>query len=288
MSDPLTTGAPRAADALSGLERDARVEQLLLQGLDRYFAGDYESAIHVWTRVLFLDRGHQRARAYIERARSAQAERQRESEELLHRGVAAFNRGEAGHARELLREAVTHGAPPEVALSYLGRLDRLDTAPAPIPPPVVEERPADPPPPPPHHPAAARHTWPSMAMLGALTVGVIAVAAWGGVSLSEFADLRAAVKRRAAAPQVAAAPPEEPLPLPRLADLALARARAQFAAGHLAAAQGTLQVIGPFDPVKPDADRLRAEIQRMLLGSLALPGGASITQARAHPGAGAP
>ena len=44
--------------------------------------------------MLFLDRGHDRARAYIERARGAQAERQRESEELLHRGMAAFDRGE--------------------------------------------------------------------------------------------------------------------------------------------------------------------------------------------------
>ena len=76
----------RAADALSGVERDARVEQLLLAGARLVFPGAYESAIHVWTRVLFLDRGHDRARAYIERARGAQAERQRESEELLHRG----------------------------------------------------------------------------------------------------------------------------------------------------------------------------------------------------------
>ena len=282
MSDPLRTDAPRAADALSGLERDARVEQLLLQGLDRYFAGDYESAIHVWTRVLFLDRGHQRARAYIERARSAQAERQRESEELLHRGVAAFNRGEAGHARELLKEAVTHGAPPEVALSYLGRLDRLDTAPPPqSPAPVAEELAADPPPSPPHA-AAPRRTWPSMAMLGALTVGVVTVATWGGVTLSEFADLRAAFKRRTAAAPAAAAPPEEPLPVPRLSDLALARARAQFAAGHVAVAQQTLQTIGPLDPVKPEADRLLAEIQRTLLAASSLPGDPSTTQARAH------
>ena len=62
-------------------------------------AGDYDTAIHVWTRALFLDRGHARARAYIERARSAQAERQRESEELLHRGVAAFDRGETATPR---------------------------------------------------------------------------------------------------------------------------------------------------------------------------------------------
>ncbi|MBE3098611.1 MAG: hypothetical protein IMZ44_15960, partial [Planctomycetes bacterium] len=71
-------------DGISEIERDTRIETLLLCGLDHYFAGDHERAISVWTRVLFLDRGHARARAYIERARSAVAERQRESDELLH------------------------------------------------------------------------------------------------------------------------------------------------------------------------------------------------------------
>src|SRR6188474_3588304 len=102
MSDPLRTDAARAADALSDAERDARVEQLLLQGLDHYFTGAYETAIHVWTRVLFLDRGHDRARAYIERARSAQAERQRESEALVHQGLDAFHAGDLEGARQLL------------------------------------------------------------------------------------------------------------------------------------------------------------------------------------------
>jgi hypothetical protein len=61
-------------------DRAALIEQLLLAGLDQYFSGHYEQAIHVWTRVFFLDRGHARARAYIERARGALAERQREAE----------------------------------------------------------------------------------------------------------------------------------------------------------------------------------------------------------------
>src|ERR671919_3248993 len=113
MSDPLRTDLARAADALSGHERDARVEQLLLQGLDHYFIGAYDSAIHVWTRVLFLDRGHDRARAYIERARGAQAERQRESEELLHRGVAAFQSGDLNDARALLTRAIEEGGPTD-------------------------------------------------------------------------------------------------------------------------------------------------------------------------------
>ncbi len=52
--------------------------------------------------MLFLDRGHARAKAYIDRARSAIAERQREGDELLHTGAAAFDRGDAGTARALL------------------------------------------------------------------------------------------------------------------------------------------------------------------------------------------
>jgi hypothetical protein len=65
--------------------RDQRIEQLLLAGLDRYFAGELERAIQVWSRVFFLDRGHPRARAYIERARAAIAEGQREAEARGHR-----------------------------------------------------------------------------------------------------------------------------------------------------------------------------------------------------------
>ena len=87
MSDPLRTDGSRAFAAASEADRDAKIEQLLLAGLDHYFAAQYDYAISVWTRVLFLDRSHARARAYIDRARSALAERQRESEELLQSGV---------------------------------------------------------------------------------------------------------------------------------------------------------------------------------------------------------
>ena len=72
MTDPLRFDRPAAGDADSR-ERDARIEELLLVGLDHYFAGRHELAINIWTRVLFLDRSHGKARAYIERARSALA-----------------------------------------------------------------------------------------------------------------------------------------------------------------------------------------------------------------------
>jgi tetratricopeptide (TPR) repeat protein len=266
MSDPLTNGTPQPADTLSGLERDARVEQLLLQGLDHYFGGDYDKAIHVWTRVLFLDRGHARARAYIERARSAQAERQRESEELLHRGVAAFDRGDAGDARELLTAAVSHGASPEVALSYLGRLDRLEPAQAPEQP-LDARTIARPAVSPPLEPASRWGTRQTILTVSLATcAGVIAI--WAGIVLFELSDLRAAFQMKPAA-SVQPSTSDEPVPLPRIAELALARARSQFAGGHAHEALQTLEAIGPYDPLQTDADRLRAEIQRMLLAAAA-------------------
>src|SRR5437868_5746001 len=129
MSDPLRIDGSRAhADVASASERDAKIEQLLLVGLDHYFAARYELAINVWTRALFLDRSHARARAYIDRARSALAERLRESEELLQNGVAAFHRGEADEARRLLQAAIEGGAPSDEALAILERMNRLQAA----------------------------------------------------------------------------------------------------------------------------------------------------------------
>src|ERR1700716_1379233 len=132
MSDPLRTDRSRLQDAASGADREAKIEQLLLLGLDHYFAARYELAINIWTRALFIDRSHARARAYIERARSALAERQRQSEELLQTGVAAFERGDATEARRLIQAAIDGGGPSDEAFAVLGRLDRLEQ---PSPPP---------------------------------------------------------------------------------------------------------------------------------------------------------
>src|SRR5687768_9520602 len=108
-------------------DRDARIEELLLTGLDHYFAGRHDLAINVWTRVLFLDRTHGKARAYIERARGALAERQREAEELLQTGADALTRGDRATARQLLTSAARAGGGEE-ALALLHRLERLEAA----------------------------------------------------------------------------------------------------------------------------------------------------------------
>src|SRR4051794_1769570 len=128
MSDPLRIDPAHSLAPPADADRDAKIESLLLAGLDQYFSSDYAQAIDIWTRALFLDRNHARARAYIERARSALAEQQRESEELLHTGIAAFERGEMDAARQLLSAAVQRGGAHDVALAFLTRIERLHAA----------------------------------------------------------------------------------------------------------------------------------------------------------------
>ena len=132
MTEP-TPGPDRTPDSLSDVERATRIEQLLVSGLDEYFAGRLDHAINVWTRVLFLDRANDRARAYIDRARRAQAERQRETEALVDQGLQAFDAGDVEQARRLLTSALEHGAPHEQALPVLHRIGLL-ASPSPVTP----------------------------------------------------------------------------------------------------------------------------------------------------------
>ncbi len=259
MSDPVTTHPAQAADALQGHARDARVEQLLLAGLDHYFVGHYAQAIHVWTRVLFLDRGHARARAYIERARSAEGERQREADELLHRGAAAFEQGQPVAARRLLTAAIEGGAAPDVPLAYLGRLDRLGI-PAAVTPepslPVPVEADVTP-----ATRSARRHLWGATALVaaGILTVAFMAGFAGAIADLGGWgADNRAALR---------VTEPAEAVPLPRASDLSLARARDLFAHGKARDALRLIAAVSEDDPNRADADKLLADIQRTLLAT---------------------
>lgn len=268
MSDPLRTESSRALEPASEADQDAKIEQLLLAGLDHYFAAQYEHAINVWTRALFLDRSHARARAYIERARSALAERQRESEELLHTGVAAFDRGDGQEARRLLQAAIDQGAPSDEALAVLERLNRLEQGR--VPPST------------PHATRGERLASPqSMATLGSSSrAGWIA--AGGLLLVIAAAGLFAAGATRSDwgtvldMPSVgttnpAARPATDALPLPRRAETAMVRARGLATGGHLYDALAALDDVRPTDVEKPEADRLRAEIQKQLIGMASLP-----------------
>jgi tetratricopeptide (TPR) repeat protein len=265
MSDPLRTDDLRALEAASDADRTAKIEQLLLVGLDHYFAAQYDQAINVWTRALFLDRSHPRARAYIERARSALAERQRESEELLQHGVAAFQRGEVTEARRLLQAAIDGGAPPEEALAILDRLNRLDNGLAAAPARLDRGTPPSPP------PSAAHSISAPTFRLAVLTAMLLVIAVAGAIGVSSWSrlsgDWRSVLPWQDPPAASAGAPLSRSawLPLPRRAETALARARALIAAGRLRDALVLLDTIRPPDAEKPDADRLRGDIQRQLL-----------------------
>lgn len=257
MSDPQRSHPGSAPGASAEADREFRIEQLLLSGLDHYFTGQYEQAINVWTRVVFLERGHSRARAYIERARSALAERHRESEEMVHRGVAAYNAGDVQQARNLLTQAVEQGGPHDLALVFLERLSRLESAS--LSPGSGGSIPTDS-----TAAHAGRKTWNGGRRLwwiasGVLVSGSLLVLLISSPLGSWLMNLQEDT------PTGVTRPPAEPLPVIRSSETTLLRARAQYASGHLADALRILDRIGITDPLRGDADKLRADIQRELL-----------------------
>src|SRR5689334_12999627 len=222
MSEPLRTD-PADQAPLSEADRAARIEQLLLSGLDHYFGGNYEQAINIWTRVAFLERGHGRARAYIERARSALAERQRESEELTHTGIAAYEAGDLQTARELLTRAVEQGGANDTALLFLQRLSRLDVISGAAHTPEAAPTRLRGPRRGPSHAARPSGSWIVTIAACLIVIGLVAVSALAGRSWL--------VELPVTAPQGEPARAEA-LPIVRASDTRLSRARELVTSGH--------------------------------------------------------
>ncbi|MGH9349012.1 MAG: hypothetical protein ACRD26_17275 [Vicinamibacterales bacterium] len=267
MSDPLRTDPARPSDTSADFDKEARIEQLLLAGLDEYFAGQYEQAINIWTRVVFLERGHDRARAYIERARGALAERHRECDELLHHGIAAFNDGQTETARDLITRAVEQGGPHDVALALLERLNRL-AAPVATPDGPRSAHPERRSPPPRDVKASDQHRVPLHIVAGlAIAAGALGVAVLTGLAMPDWLADPAGLPQQ----QVATMPPD-PLPVASSAERLVARARALQSSGHLHDALRTLDAVDVADPSRQEADRLRGELQRQLLEAGTPPG----------------
>jgi tetratricopeptide (TPR) repeat protein len=250
MTDP-TPGEDQAPESLSDVERQSRIEQLLVSGLDEYFAGRLDHAINVWTRVLFLDRTSDRARAYIDRARRAQAEKQRETEALVHQGLQAFDAGEVEQARTLLTSALEHGAPHEQTLPVLHRIGLL-AAPASVAaaPRRVRWRRAAP------APTPATRPW--LWLVAAALLAMSAAGLWivvTGPGDGAFASTPAVDST------------VDVLPVPGASDAHLARAEALFGAGKLPDALAVLDRVSAGDSAYQQAQALRARVQRELLAA---------------------
>jgi hypothetical protein len=261
MTDPQRSDRNANAADLTERDREARIEELLVLGLDHYFNEQYELAINVWTRVLFIDRGHARARAYIERARSALAERQRKGDELLHTGEAAFGRGDADSARALITSAVEHGASRDEALALLARIERLEAAssqtsatlarqPGSL---TTEEVTAT-------TVRRSRVKWVAAGLVAGLLLGAAAVAA---LVQRDVIAWPLSLRSEAVAP----APLTTALPVPSVAELSVSRAVALHQRGRLHEALAVLDTVPYGDPLRRQADELKVTIQRELLGA---------------------
>ena len=248
------------------VDQDAKIERFLLAGLNHYFGARYEEAIHLWTRALFLDRGHARARAYIERARSALAERQRESEELAHTGVEAFQRGDVDAARDLLTSAVERGGSHDDVQALLERVSRLEVAAGrgQMPARAAQSQ----------HPRRTRPArserrmssrlrglLPLTLLVGGAAMALYAAASWD--RLEPFLPL----------PRMAPTVPtslvrEQPLPRPPADAVALNRAQTLYEQGRFHESLDMLVRVRPGSPFRPEADALQAVIQRALLAGV--------------------
>jgi tetratricopeptide (TPR) repeat protein len=266
----------RRLDALptpdGGVGRDSQAEALLVEGLDRYFSGRYEEAIHIWTRVLFVDRSHARAWAYIDRARTALAERQRRSEELLQTSQHLLDRGETGAARDLLTEAVASTGDDERASALRLRLERVERLERAHLSPRADRSSS------PGSDVVPGWSWPrrspALVVVGAaLVAGLLLVVGVTSLQVRDWMGFGSPAESLAGASTPAA------VPVLSSSEVALVRARSLYARGRLAEALAALDRVDDRGPMRQAADALRVEIQRLLL--------AASRQAPSSPGPGA-
>lgn len=257
MAEPRRLDPSLAADRA---ERENRVEALLIEGLDLYFAGRFDDAVHLWTRVLFLDRSHARARAYIDRARTAMSERQRRADEWLQASEEMLAQGRTDAARDLLARAAAAAGDDEPVSAVRVRLERLERAHA-ASRVARSQRPALP-------EAVPGWVWPRQsAAASAIVLGLTIVfglaLVWSAAGSVAGPWLGIGDGRSRAVVE------SEPARLPVLtgADVALVRARTLYTRGRLAEALKALERVGPESPARAAADQLRIEIQQLILAT---------------------
>ena len=93
----------------------------------------YQQAIHVWTRILFLERGDTRAKSAIERAKRAVSERQRELDVELAAAAELLDAGDieaaASRVRQVLSIDLRHAEGHQLAERIATRKRRNDGTP---------------------------------------------------------------------------------------------------------------------------------------------------------------
>jgi hypothetical protein len=253
------------------LEPNPLVDRLLMSGLDEYFEGRYERAIQVWSRVFFLDRSHPRARAYIDRARSALAEAQREAEarggrpidsEVEPRSLIGSFGADSAKALAADPSVTVHGA-----LAALPRRSgsRTPAAAAPAAMPIRRRR--------------------LSRKVGHAVLVVVSGVLLFGAGYTVAARDRLAQWWRAARLDGTATPSRLTTALGvRTSEEVLGHVRQLLERGRFDEALVSLSMIAQDDPRRPEADRLREEVRRAVATGAA----PTVRPPGGRPGAGGP
>jgi tetratricopeptide (TPR) repeat protein len=117
---PIPSAAAPSAGSGGGGDR---ISGLLDEGQTAFEAGDYQSAIDVWSRIFLIDIDNEEASRRIEKARNLKAERERQVEEVLHEGLAAYEAGSLERARGPFQKVLELNPNHTVAQEYLERID---------------------------------------------------------------------------------------------------------------------------------------------------------------------
>jgi tetratricopeptide (TPR) repeat protein len=117
-------------------DASSRSSELFCQGEELFGSGQYHQAIHVWTRILFIDRGNSEAKLRIDKAKEAIAERQRILDAEIAEAKDLFDAGEIEGARACVRSVLELDGGHGEASALAAAIELLDRRSEPRPNPT--------------------------------------------------------------------------------------------------------------------------------------------------------
>jgi hypothetical protein len=203
----------------------------------------------------------------------------------VHEGLAAFDKGEVARARALLSDALDQGASHDVALGVLGRIDRLDVgtrSATPIPSLRKRSRAV----PSPAAETSNRRGTIALWLATAAAIVVVGAISFVLVAPNGLGDWFPVQATTGAAPTIIATPTALPVPSPT--EAYVVQARALFAGGKLRDALHALDRVPVGDARRPDAEQIRADIQRELLAVAGAEASSASSAAASTPASSSP
>lgn len=113
------------AAIVSSPDDQMKIDQFLADGDRAFEAGDYQTAIDLWSRIFLIDVTNDQASDRIERAKLKRREIDQKVEGMLTSAVEAFDRGDAEKARTELSAVLSIDPGNVTAQGYFDRLGEL-------------------------------------------------------------------------------------------------------------------------------------------------------------------